>query len=206
MPSGRPERHYKRMNIPYTRKEYINRVPNVPDALKHKVYGNKKADFPAKISLVAIDEGQVGANCLDSIRATAHRNLEILGDKYRLEIKPYPHHIIRWHGLIGVAKGERIAHGMKLSFGAPFARMAQIKRGATLLEIRIPDNAVAFGISRNTLETVSKKIGIRTIMKIEGVSPENRRTDIALPKRTKGESKGGRVQTPAQVPEPKVGA
>jgi ribosomal protein L16/L10AE len=174
--------------MPYTRKEFIKRMQDIPEGLKHSSFGNTaKLDFPAKISLVALIDGQVSARALASIRVSLHRELRILNEKnYRLQLMAYPFHQSRSHGLVGVAKAERISSGMgKGSFGSPEMRMAQVHRGHALLEIRMEDDPVAYGVAMRGLRMVLCKLPLKWQIKTEGFSAATLNVRVNLPKRVK---------------------
>lgn len=196
----RPTKCYRDLKQPYTRREYIGSYPDIPQGLNKLVYGNtKKLDFQCKISLVALKSGQISARALDSIRATIHRELRVLGeDKYRFQIKAYPHHCVRMHGLVGVVKAERLAKGMKQSFGKPIYRMAQIKSGEEILEIRTNDNPIAYGVCKKALSLALKKLPLKFRIAEEGFSKEVKSSNVPLPKRTKGKA-GGEAEIKREV-------
>jgi len=101
----------------YTRKEYVRKgYPNVPEGLQKMTYGKtNRFDFPAKVCLVALCDGQVSDKALESVRVTVNKELRVLGEtKYRLQMKAYPFHVNREHGMIGVVKAERFSKGMRL--------------------------------------------------------------------------------------------
>jgi ribosomal protein L16/L10AE len=184
----RPSHSYRQLKMPYTRKEFIKRMQDVPEGLKHSSFGNTaKLDFPAKISLVALLDGQVSARALASIRVGLHRELRVLNEKnYRLQLMAYPFHQSRSHGLVGVAKAERISSGMgKRSFGTPEMRMAQIHKGHALLEIRLENNPVAYGIAMKGLHMVLCKLPLKWQIKAEGFSADTMNARVNLPKRVK---------------------
>ena len=184
----RPSHSYRVLKVPYTRKEFIRRMQDVPEGLKHSSFGNTaKLDFPAKISLIASVDGQVSARALVAVRVGLHRELRILNEKnYRLQLMAYPFHQSRSHGLVGVAKAERISSGMgKGSFGAPEMRMAQLHRGHALLEIRMEDDPVAYGVAMRGLHMVLCKLPLKWQIKPEGFSANTINVRVNLPKRVK---------------------
>jgi len=187
----RPSHSYRHLKRPYTRKEFIKRMQDVPEGLKHSSFGNTaKFDFPAKISLVALIDGQVSARALVAIRVGLHRELRILNEKnYRLQLMAYPFHQSRSHGLVGVAKAERISSGMgKGSFGAPEMRMAQIHKGHVLLQIRMDDNPVSYGVAIRGLHLALCKLPLKWRIEVDGFSAATLNARVNLPKRVKEKS------------------
>jgi ribosomal protein L10e len=197
----RPTKCYKDVKQPFTRKQYIKRIPNVPEGLKKMTYGNtKKLDFPAKMSLVALLDGQVSDKALDSIRVTINRELKILEESnYRLQINSYPHHICRMHGLIGVAKAERIAKGMKQSFGQSQYRLAQIRKGHEIIVVLLNNDAISFGLCRKALNLATNKLPLKWRIVYEGFPAESIIANVVLPKRHRESKKEKEI-----VREPKT--
>ena len=134
----RPSKVYKHnKNKAYTQKRFIKK--GVEKKLMKMTMGDtKKQDFPITIKLVAGESIQISEHCLESVRININRHLlaKIGRDKpehYRLQVVPYPHHYVREHGLTGVAKGERLAKGMRASFGKITRRMARVNKGQAVL-------------------------------------------------------------------------
>jgi ribosomal protein L16/L10AE len=98
----------------------------------------------------------------------------------------YPFHQSRSHGLVGVAKAERISSGMgKCSFGTPEMRMAQMHRSHALLEIRMEDDPVAYGVAMRGMRMVLCKLPLKRQIKTEGFSAATLNVRVNLPKRVK---------------------
>jgi len=198
----RPAHSYRHLQEPYTRHEYIKRMQDVPEGMKHSSFGNtSKFDFPAKISLIASRDGQVSARALVSVRIALHRELKILDEKnYRLQMMAYPFHQTRSHGLVGVAKAERIFGGMGGgSFGFPEMRMSQIHKGHALLEVIMNDDPVAYGVALRGLHTALCKLPLKWQIKLEGFSAKTLGAKVNLPKHIKEKkATGGQAQTELQ--------
>jgi len=192
----RPYKCYRKLQLAYTRKEYISRMMAVPEGLKKSTFGNPSKTFPARVFLTAKLDGQISAKAIESARVSLHRELRILGEEnYRLQMSAYPHHCSRSHGLVGIAKAERIAKGMKQSFGRAEMRLAQIRKGHTLLEIQINDDPVAYGITLRGIKIIFKKLPFDWDLKMEGISKATIYVKPFLPKRTKEKKASGGVAT-----------
>lgn len=182
----RPAKCYQNKKQAYTRKEYMRRYPELPEGLRKFTFGNtSKFDFAGRVSLVAQKNGVISAKSLEAIRIATNRELKVLGNKYRLQIKTIPFHVVRQHGLIGVAKAERFVKGMRQSFGKPTLRVARVKRGTAVVEVLIPDQAVAYHVCKKALNLAAKKLAIRCRLESDGISPKNIKATPRLPKRPK---------------------
>jgi len=203
----KPNKCYRRITQQaYTRKEYISAMPLLPEGLNRFTFGNTKEHFPAKMSLIAERDVQVSAQTLLTCRIHLNKELKRIGEEsFKLQIKTIPYHIAREHGLVGIAKAERFAKGMRLGFGKPIGRFARIHSGQTIFEIQIRDDAVACAVAREAYQIVTKKLPSKWKIIIEGISSANLIAKPNLPPKVREESKGGQAIIPRQVPSPKVG-
>lgn len=188
----RQSKNYRRFKRPNTRYDYIGKSMDVPEGFKKLAFGNTKGVFLAKAQIVACKDVQVSARAIISIRIAITRELRLLGEKnFRMDIKSYPHQLARSHGLVGVAKAERISSGMgKGSFGTPEMRLARVKKEHPLMEVICNDDPIALGIIKRAFHTAICKlppIGWKQVY--EGFSEANKSAIVILPKRIK-EKKG----------------
>ncbi|HEV8359413.1 MAG TPA: 50S ribosomal protein L16 [Candidatus Thermoplasmatota archaeon] len=120
----------------YTRREYIGGVPG--SRITQFDLGDKSADFPVQVSLVAVEQCQIRHTALEACRVAANRVLlkhtGTLG--YHLKIRVYPHHIIRENKQASGAGADRVSQGMRQSFGKPVGTAARVYPGQALLTIR----------------------------------------------------------------------
>lgn len=197
----RPSKCYRRLERAYTKKKYIKRYPRLPEGLERKfVFGNSsKFDFPARVQLVILRDGQIAERAILAIRILVNKELKLIEEgNYRLQVKSIPFHVIREHGLVGVAKAERMAKGMRLGFGRPKGRFARMMKGKVLLEILIDDNEIAYGICKRALQQAIKKLPLKWKIETKGVSFKNLTANPRLPKRKKRKV-GGRLEIPREV-------
>ncbi len=119
---------------PFTRKSkkrsksYIKTIP------QHKIVKFRMGDIKGfetgklknVLKLVAGERVLIRDNALEASRQTIHRTLEKeIPGQYYLEIKVFPHHILRENKVYsGASKGERVNTGMALSFGSTMGRAA----------------------------------------------------------------------------------
>ncbi|ACB06880.1 ribosomal protein L16 [Candidatus Korarchaeum cryptofilum OPF8] len=90
--------------------------------------------------MVAEASFQVRSNALEAARMTVLSQVRkaIPSDEaYFFKVVHYPHHILRKHAMAGVHKAERLQKGMRLAFGKPDARAAQIRRGDVIMFMRV---------------------------------------------------------------------
>jgi large subunit ribosomal protein L10e len=136
--SLRPARNYRALQRPYTRKEYIKSIPY--SKITKFDHGNVHGKFEYEVRIVAEASFQVRSNALEAARMTVISQIRkaVPSDEaYFFKVVPYPHHILRKHAMAGVHKAERLQKGMRLAFGKPDARAAQIRRGDVIMFLRV---------------------------------------------------------------------
>jgi len=136
----------------YSRQDYIHRIPQGKLNSMKFTYGDEHEKFQYELQLISQNQKYLTANSLDAVRvAMGH----ILADKkFFFKILPYCHIVLREHGLLGVAKAERLAKGMKKSFGKPSSRCAMVNQNQPIIVLRVND----LNLGRKVLKAASKKL------------------------------------------------
>ena len=121
----------KRKARPYTRKSkkrsksYIKTIPNAR-IVKFKMgdlkgYDNK--EFPICIHVSSKEKIQLRDNAIEAVRQFFNRFLQIkVGKEFYLEVKIYPHHILRENKMLTGAGADRMQTGMSRAFGKTMGR------------------------------------------------------------------------------------
>jgi len=163
----KPNKVYRKLEPKaFTRKKYMRRIPD--SLIKKFTMGNtKRQDFPINVKLIVQKTGQISDSALESVRMNTNRRLEKeLGpSKYRFHIHVIPHHFSREHGLVGVAKAERMAKGMRLGFGKINRRLARVKAGQTVITVGIGSKEHIRNV-REILRMASKKLPFNYKIKV----------------------------------------
>ena len=134
---------YRKLDRPNTRKSkyrsksFVRGGP-VCRVVKFNI-GNLKGKFTHRVDLSTKQVMQVRDNALESARLAANRTLEkALGKSgFRLQVRVYPHHILREHALASGAGADRFSSGMAHSFGKPAGNAAQLKKGQIVLSVYV---------------------------------------------------------------------
>ncbi|HIE22680.1 MAG TPA: 50S ribosomal protein L16 [Candidatus Korarchaeota archaeon] len=166
--SKRPGYCYRKLQRPYTQKKYIKRIPQ--SKVRKFDHGNPAGDFDYQVSLVATSSFQILSKALESARMSVISQLrKRISDRegYFFKIVPYPHHIVRRHAMASVHKAERLQKGMRLAFGKPQERAAQIKRGQTLLLIKVRTEDLE--AARYAMKIAKLKLPPFTTVKVEKI-------------------------------------
>jgi large subunit ribosomal protein L10e len=136
----------KRYARPFTRKSkvksksYIKSVPN-SRIVKFKmgdITGYDKGAFDVKIGVTSKENVQVRENSIEAVRQFLNRFLQIkVGKEFYLEVKIYPHHILRENKMLTGAGADRMQTGMSRAFGKTMGRAAFVKPGQVMFVVGV---------------------------------------------------------------------
>lgn len=141
---------YRRIERPYTRKskyrskQFVRAMPN--NKIVKYVQGDLKKDFQYVVSLKCGSNIQIRHNALESARLTSNRYLETKCGKnaYRLQLRVFPHHVLRENPLAAGAGADRMSTGMKKSFGKPIGLAAQVSKNQIIIQAYIDEQFLDF--------------------------------------------------------------
>jgi large subunit ribosomal protein L10e len=162
---------YSRKKVrPYTRvsgsksKAYIKAKP-VSKIVKFNG-GNVRAfnegKFKMSICLVGEEKIQVRDNALESGRMFITKELdEKIPGVYYLEVKVYPHHILRENKTAAGAGADRLSSGMKHSFGVTIGRAAIVSPGKPIFMVACGSDK-ALRAARESLTKIKSKVPGKT--------------------------------------------
>jgi len=143
----RKGRAYRRVKRAYTRKSkfktkaFIKAVPFSKIA-RYKM-GDLHRSFGYIIELLPKKETQIRHNALESARQVVNRKLEnLLKTDYLLQVRVYPHQILREHKMLTGAGADRMSPGMSHAFGKPMGIAAQLKKFQAVLSISVDKNNI----------------------------------------------------------------
>ncbi len=154
---------------PYTRKEFVKGFP--PPKINKFTMGDTKADFEYVAKLVALERAQIRHSALEAARVATNRLLmDKLVNNYLMQIRPYPHVILRENKMIFGAHADRLQDGMRRSFGKPIGTAARIEPDQTIITVKVNANGVE--IAKESLRRGSAKLPIPCRIVIEKVQTE----------------------------------
>ena len=160
----------KKKARPYTRKSkdkskaYIKVVPH-NKIVKYNL-GNAQAfntgKFKYLLKFVSDERVLIRDNALESGRLLLNKFLEIkLPRQFYLEVKVYPHHILRNNKTAAGAGADRLSSGMKHSFGVIEGRAAIVPPGKEIFIIAT-ETEQGMRIARKALNMVKSKMPCRS--------------------------------------------
>ncbi|MFH1522152.1 MAG: 50S ribosomal protein L16 [archaeon] len=166
----------KRYARPYTRvskkrtKSYIKTVPN-SKIVKFKMgdlKGFEAGDYPIQIHVISKENCQVRDNSIEAVRQFFNRFLQVkLGKDFYLEVKIYPHHILRENKMLTGAGADRMQTGMSRAFGKTIGRAALVKPDQVLyiLGVKNPKAEVeARKLIRSIKARLACKVATKTLL------------------------------------------
>jgi large subunit ribosomal protein L10e len=171
MPTRKASAYSKKHARPYTRrstkkaKSYIKTVP--PHKIAKRIMGDKNTflgpGFKYTIKIVASEPVQIRDLALEAARQYLNKSFEKdLNGQYYLELKLYPHHIIRENKSAGGQAGaDRLSSGMKHSFGVTIGRSAFVKKGKEIFVVGVHTEK-AMGQAIHFLKQIKPKLPCRT--------------------------------------------
>lgn len=136
----------KKFARPYTRnskkraKSYIKTVPN-SRIVKFKmgdIKGFDKREYPIILNVRSKQNCQIRDNSIEAVRQYFNRFIQLkLGKEFYLEVKIYPHHILRENKMLTGAGADRMQTGMSRAFGKTIGRAALVKINQTLFILAV---------------------------------------------------------------------
>lgn len=132
--------------VPNTRKskkQKLNFVRTVPHMKLTKfrmgdLKGYRDGKYKTILTIRAKESIQLRDGALEATRQYLNRFLtEDIGKEFYLEIRPYPHHIVRENRMLTGAGADRMSSGMARSFGKTLNRSALIKAESILFIIGV---------------------------------------------------------------------
>jgi len=169
----RPARIYREQpNQPYTRQSQKKKDNYIKGAPAPRVtqfdQGARNTEFEASVKLVVEEDCGVRSEALEAGRVAANSYLSKELDPeedYFLKILPYPHHVLRYHPLAGVAQADRYYEGMRKPFGRPIGRAALVDAQQKVYRIDVNQGDVQ--VARKALERATHKMPVKCRVKID---------------------------------------
>lgn len=169
----RPASIYREQpNQPYTRKaqnkrdNYVSGAP-APRVTQYEM-GARDKDFEKEVVLISEEDCSIRSEALEAGRIASNSYLSKIYDpeeEYKLKIRPYPHHILRYHPLAGIAQADRYYEGMRKPFGRPIGRAAIVDEGDVVMKVSIGEGET--DAARKALERANHKMPVTCRVRIQ---------------------------------------
>jgi large subunit ribosomal protein L10e len=141
---------------PTTRKEYMGGIP--ASRIAQFDMGNRTADFPIELSLIAKEACQLRHNSLEAARISANRVLDKSAGStnYRLILRVYPHVVLRENKQATGAGADRVSQGMRAAYGKNVSVAARVKQDQVVMTVRTQTQY--FKNAKNALRKAGMKL------------------------------------------------
>ncbi len=166
----RPGRCYRKLERPYTRvskrkpsKDYVKGAP--PSRITQFEMGTKRK-YDSVVYLISKDSCQVRHNALEAARISIVKHMEKHVKEFFIRIRPYPHHVLRENPLATGAGADRYQKGMRLAFGKPIGRAAQIDKGQIIAEVHVDEGFIK--VAKEALKKAAYKLPMPCRIEIKG--------------------------------------
>jgi large subunit ribosomal protein L10e len=187
-----PGRMYRKITqYAYTRREFMGGVPG--NRILQYESGAANGAFPVKLTLIAEERGQVRHTALESMRQTAVRALDagIGRENYHLQVRVYPHHVLRQNKQASGAGADRVSMGMRLAFGKAIGTAARVEAGQAILQVRVTPKGVA--AAKEAMRKAYNKVATPCHIDVEGLDVHDQNVEQA-----KGPGKAAKPAKPAE--------
>lgn len=141
--------------MPTTRKKFLPGAPNVRIAKFSS--GSAREDYDVKLKLVSTEKVQIRHTAIEAARVAAHKKIgEIENEEYFLEVKVYPHVILRENKMLATAGADRLQEGMRKAYGKPVSLAARVNIGSSILELSVKNETRS--IAEEALRLAASKL------------------------------------------------
>src|SRR6056297_386247 len=140
----------------FTRRKYMGGVPG--SQVIHYDMGNKTAEFPVKITLIAKERCQLTHKSLEAARITANRTMMNTAGRtgYHIKLRVYPHEVLRENKQATGAGADRVSSGMRAAWGKNVGTAARISAGQKVFTISV--NKEHFPMAKDALRKAGQKL------------------------------------------------
>ena len=120
--------------------------------------GGTQLDYPIKIHLVTKSGLQIRDSALESARQSVNRRIEKVMGKvgYFLQMRVFPHHIVRENPLAAGAGADRLSTGMAHNYGKPIGIAARVQKGQAIFTIYTTKDRIP--LARESLYSAAYKL------------------------------------------------
>jgi large subunit ribosomal protein L10e len=152
----------------YTRKKFAKGFP--PPKINKFTMGDAKVNFEYEAKLIALKRAQIRHSALEAARVATNRVLtDKLVNDYFMQVRPYPHVILRENKMIFGAHADRLQQGMRRSFGKAIGTAARIEPEQVIITVKVKANGVE--TAKESLKRGSAKLPIPCRIVMEKMEP-----------------------------------
>lgn len=161
---------YRKVERPYTRvskfKKYSYVKVNPHIRIVKFDTGPDEKNFQYRLDLISREGVQIRDNAFEAARVTAIKFLDkkIGKNMYHFKIRVHPHHVLRENPMASGAGADRLSKGMKLSFGKPIGKAAQVDEGQIIISVWVNKDYIES--AKKALVRAKNKFPCKTTIKV----------------------------------------
>ncbi|MFC1755092.1 50S ribosomal protein L16 [Thermoproteota archaeon] len=140
--------------MPTTRKKYEKGSPDC--RIARFTNGKARDDYEFLLRLVTTEKVQIRHFAIEAARVASHKIIEDEDAVYFMEVKVYPHIILRENKMIATAGADRLQEGMRRAYGKPCALAARVNIGQSIIDIKVMKDRVE--IAKAALKSGGSKL------------------------------------------------
>jgi len=151
-------RDYKRAYTRFSKYKNLCYIRARPPNRISRYTGGTQEKYQYNVHLLPRVNLQIRDASLESARQSANRTLEKVLAKagYFIQMRVYPHHVLRENPLASGAGADRLSTGMAHNYGKPIGIAAQVKKGQPIFTVKTTKENIA--LARTALKKASYKI------------------------------------------------
>jgi large subunit ribosomal protein L10e len=124
-----------------------------------------EGNYPIQLHVLSKENCQIRDNSIEAVRQYLNRFIQIkIGKEFYLEVKIFPHHILRENKMLTGAGADRMQTGMSRAFGKTMGRAALVKPNQTLFIIGIKTKKDEIE-ARKLIKSVRARLACKTSTK-----------------------------------------
>ncbi len=162
-------RGYKRAYTRFSKYKKLCYVRARPANRISRYTGGTQEKYQYNVHLIASSSLQIRDNALESARQTSNRALETVLAKsgYFIQMRVFPHHIVRENPLASGAGADRLSTGMAHNYGKPIGLAAQVKKGQPIFTVKT--NKENLALARKALKRAMYKVPCHCSVVVEDI-------------------------------------
>ena len=129
------------------------------------IKGFDEGKYPIQIQVISKENCQIRDNAIEAVRQYFNRFLQAkVSKEFYLEVKVFPHHILRENKMLTGAGADRMQTGMSRAFGKTMGRSAIIKTDQILYIIGIKNQKAEIE-ARKLIKSAKARLACKTTTK-----------------------------------------
>jgi len=190
-------RDYKRAYTRFSKYKNLCYIRSRPANRISRYVGGTQSIYPISVHLIAREDLQIRDAALESARQTSNRVLEkaLAKASYFMQMRVYPHHVLRENPLASGAGADRLSTGMAHNYGKPIGLAAQIKKGQPVFTVKTTKEHIA--LARSAMKRAAYKLPCKYSIIVEDSTSKKAKDALAKQTSSKAQKPNAKVAATA---------